>query len=192
MPPFPSIIAHDYLFYPNDLIGLGGFGFNSEINTSAELQEFRQALENAGFLREGITVEMLNLERKNTTTLKYTIRVTNNDKENIYVLDPNKMGVGRFHYFTNGVTVRKNEVSYYSEIESIASDEIKTSWYYMLGPQKSMDRTVELNGFTNLPTGNVHFRFSFPGSKVEKGEWKKSDGRIWLGQKYIEGDFELN
>ncbi|QGY43621.1 hypothetical protein GM418_08085 [Maribellus comscasis] len=192
MPQFPSIVAHDDFFYPQDVIGLGGINFSSAVDTSANFQNFREALESSGILHEGIDVELTKLKKKNATTLEYSIRITNNDIESIYVLDPSKMGEGRFHYYTNGVSFRKDNVSYYSQSESISSPEIRSNWYYKLVPGKSITRTISRGGFSDLPSGNVHFYFSFPGANVDAGEWKKADGRIWLGNKYIEGDISLN
>ncbi len=189
IPSIPSILASDNLFFPDDIIYFNQFGLNGgEMNKQTK---FKQALIDADLYREGIDVEMVKLERKNASTLNYTFRVTNNDKESIYVLDPNKMGEGRFHYFTNGVSLNTGQAYYSAENQSIQVSEIESRWYYKLIPQQSMERTVTLSGFSNLPTGNVHFRFSFPGAKVKKGEWQKIDGRIWLGDKYIQGDLTL-
>ena len=191
IPQIPSILATDDFFTPADVVSFGHFGSYLPGNLDNQT-EFKEALLSSGLFHEGIQVEMLKIDRKSSSTLSYTIRVTNNDTRNIYVLDPNKMGAGRFHYYTNGVSLRKDNVSYYSQDESISSSEIKGSWYYNLAPQKSMVRTITLDGYSNLPTGEVHFHFSFPGSNVDAGEWKKSDGRIWLGNKFIEGDVKLN
>lgn len=190
-PMVPSILAMDNFIAANDIVSFSSFGSLLSGNMDSQI-EFKEALVSAGLFREGIQPEMLNINRKNSTTLEYTIRITNNDSENIYVLDPNKMGIGRFHYYTNGVSLRKDNVSYYSEGASISSPEIKNSWYFRLAPHKSMVRTIRLDGYSNLPTGEVHFYFSFPGSSVGAGEWKKSDGRIWLGGKFIEGDINLH
>ena len=191
MPQFPSIIAHDDLFYPKDVIGLGGYGFYTNTDSSQEMLNFKQALEDSGILKEGIGVEVVDVDKVNSTTLKYTIRVTNNDTESIYVLDPGRMGESRFHYYTNGVSLRKDNESYSSFSEKTASSEIKSSWYYKLRPQKSMVRTITLGGYSDLPEGNVHFYFTFPGANINDGEWKKPDGRIWLGSKFVEGDIDL-
>ncbi len=190
MPHIPTILAVDNLFVPADVVDFSLFGAYPPENMDNKF-EFKEALISAGFFREGIDVEMLHIDRKSSSTLSYTIRVTNNDKENIYVLDPNKMGEGRFHFFTNGVSLWKNRTSYYSQYQSISVPEVKSSWYTKLAPQKSIERTITLGGFTDLPTGGVQFHFSFPGSEVDAGEWKKSNGRIWLGNKFIQGETNL-
>ena len=77
LPPFPSVIAHDELFFPKDVIGLAGYGFTTKANTTEEIQKFKEALESSGILHEGLDVELLRLDRKNSTTLTYTIQLTN-------------------------------------------------------------------------------------------------------------------
>lgn len=195
IPPFPSIMAESGLFYPPNIISLNLFHFSTLSEIESMVSSLRIAMENSGLLREGIKVELLGLERVSATKLAYTYKVTNLDTENIYVLDPDRMGGSRFHYYTNGVTLRKNNEGYYSEnLESTASDEIMNEWYYRLAPGQSMARTVSLDGFLSLPEGNVqaYFRFPSPESRMERDEWKRKDGRIWLGNIRIEKEMNLN
>lgn len=192
MPMFPSIIAHDDFFYPSDIIGLGGYGFNENSTSLNKNSEFRIAMENSGLLKEGIEVDLLEVKKINSTTLEYTFKVTNLDLENIYILDPAKMGNSRFHYYTNGVYFRQNE-TYYSvdNIDYTPSEKIDPGWYFKLASGKSVTRTVKLNGYRSLPSGIVTATFNFPGSKVKKGEWQKNDGRIWMGNFMVKKELEL-
>lgn len=194
IPRVPSIIAHDDFFYPLDVIGLGGYDFfyGNTIPLNKN-REFRIALENSGLLKEGIVVDLTNIKRENTSTIKYTFKVTNLDTENIYIIDPEKMGAPRFHYHTNGVYFRQN-TNYFSaqNIDNIPSENIDSRWYYKLAPGKSISRTVKQGGYTDLPSGKVIATFSFPGAKVQKGEWQKNDGRIWIGNFRVEKELELN
>lgn len=184
IPPFPTIINDNSgVFYPKDIIGLNTFGFRRSDSIMSENSAFRMEMENSGLLKEGINVEIIGLERENHSTLKYTFRVTNLDTESIYILDPNKMGASRFHYYTNGISLKMGD-KYYSahDFEPTASDKIELGWYYKLSRGSSMTRTVKLNGYDSLPTGKVIATFSFPGSKIKTlGAWKKKNGRIWMG-----------
>ncbi len=179
---FPSITAWDGFFYRNNMVEIGGFaGFHKE--TMDTNIKFKESLLDAGLLKEGIKVELIELKRESSSTLKYSFKVTNLDTENIYVLDPDKMGTSRFHYYTNGVYLNKDNI-YYSahDFETTPSDKISSNWYYRLSPGKSVTRTVKLSGYTALPAGTVNASFNFSGaSHLEEGEWKKSDGRIWVG-----------
>jgi hypothetical protein len=184
-PPTGAVIinTNEGLFFPEDVACLTGWGNGRLAKSLNEKQEFRQAMENSGLLKEGINVELLDVKKSNSTTLKYTFKVTNLDTEPVYVMDPQKMGVERFHYYTNGVSLYKDDEYFHAEdFETTASDKILPRWYTRLVPGKSMTRTVTLGGFKPLPSGNVTARFSFPGdNRLDAGEWKKNDGRIWVG-----------
>jgi hypothetical protein len=192
MPMFPSIIAHDDLFFPSDVVGLGGYGFNENTTLLNKNSEFRIAMENSGLLKEGIKADLLEIKKINSTTLEYTFKVTNLDLENIYILDPAKMGNSRFHYYTNGVYFSQN-TTYYSadNFDYTPSEKIDVEWYFKLAPGKSMTRTVKLNGYHSLPSGTVTATFNFPGARIKKGEWQKNDGRIWMGSFMVKKEMEL-
>jgi len=191
IPHFPSVIAHDDFFYPIDVVGLWGYGF-SESTSLTSNHEFRLALEKSGLLREGIHVELTGLTRESQTTVNYTFRVTNLDSENIYILDPDKMGASRFHYYTNGVSLMQGNIYYPAEnFTSTPSEKIENAWYYKLAQGKSVTRTVQLDGFRQIPSGTVKAAFYFPGSRLKRGEWQKSDGRVWLGRFKTENEFTL-
>jgi hypothetical protein len=188
---YPSIIAMDGTFFPGDVAAIGGFGgYNSQqMNDNVT---FKNALIRAGLLRYGISAELTNLQKKNSTTVEYTFRVTNTDNDFIYVLDPDKMGAAKFHYYTNGVSFVKGTTYYFSDNPGYtASSKILSDWYYRLAPGKSITRTVELGGFKTLPPGTFTCNFSFPGSSLKAGEWKMQDGYIWLGDFYVKKDFSF-
>lgn len=193
IPPFPSIIATDDFFLPKDVVGIAGYGFHENSMYLEKNTEFRFALENSGLLKEGIDVELTGLTRENSSTLKCTFKVTNLDRENIYILDPDKMGDSRFHYYTNGVGLRMADKYYWAnDFDVTASESIITSWYYKLAPGKSMVRTVKQNGYSSLPTGEVEASFRFPGASIKNpGEWRKKDGRVWLGSFRTEKEMTL-
>ncbi|NCB07740.1 MAG: hypothetical protein EOM73_06220 [Bacteroidia bacterium] len=191
IPRFPSVIAHDDFFYPIDVVGLGGYGFSESTSLNSN-QEFRLALEESGLLKEGIHVELTGLNWENSTTVSYTYRVTNLDAEYIYILDPDKMGASRFHYYTNGVSLIQGNNYYSAEnIAATPSEKIDAAWYYKLAPGKSVKRTVQMEGFRQIPSGTVKATFYFPGSTLKRGEWQKSDGRVWLGRFKAENEFSL-
>lgn len=191
IPQIPSIMAMDDFITPNDIIQFGQLGhkFTGEINKT---DNFKQALDSSGILHNGIEVELVNLKKKNNTTVDYTFKVTNLDSETLYLLDPDKMGNSRFHYVTNGVNFVQNETYYFPEnIQHTSFETVPESWYIKLRPGQNMVRTVELSGFSNLSEGTVKCWFSFPGSIIKAGEWKKRDGRIWMGNYFVEKEIEL-
>ena len=191
-PSLPSISPEDSFFSPKDVVRFGNFGTFRPGKLDENI-EFKAELLSAGILREGINVEITGLKKVNSTTLKYTYVVKNQELGNIYILDSNKMGAKRFHYYTNGVSLSKDESYYWpSNFQYTASEKIELDWYYKLGPGRSITRTVEIDGFSSLPSGKVKATFSFPGANLkETKEWKKSDGRIWLGDFLTEKELTL-
>jgi len=190
-PQMPSIIPEDGVFYPNNVIHFGQLGHQFTGNME-EQNEFKKVLISSGILREGIKVELTRLKKKNQNTIEYTFQVTNIDKENIYVLDPNKMGASRFHYVTNGAWFSKDNTYYFpNQVNHTVFDKVQDSWYFKLHPGEKMTRNVELSNFPSLPSGKVKCSFSFPGSNMKSGEWKKSSGRIWIGDYYVEKELVM-
>lgn len=193
-PSFPSITPEDGFFGPKDIIPFGTFGnFNSA--SMIKNSDFVNELISEGIYKQGIAVELISLKRNNPSSLSYTYKVTNIDDENIYILDPDKMGSARFHYFTNGVYLNKGNKYFQPEdLQSTPSETIHSNWYYKLLPGRSVTRTVKSEAYHNLPQGKVNAHFSFPGpaSTIKSGQWKKSDGRIWLGYLFTSTEIDLN
>ncbi|HRX12275.1 MAG TPA: hypothetical protein P5210_11530 [Draconibacterium sp.] len=185
-PQMPSITPEDAIFYPKNVIHFGQLGHQFTGNME-EQNEFKKALISSDLLREGIKVELTRVKKKNQATIEYTFQVTNIDLENIYVLDPDKMGASRFHYVTNGTWLSVNGTYYFpNQVYNTAFDKVQDSWYCKLKPGEKMTRNVELSNFPSLPSGKVKCSFSFPGSNMKSGDWKKPGGRIWIGDYYVE------
>ena len=192
IPMIPAISPEDEWFSPKDVVRFGQFGITrpGELDENTEL---KKELKAAGIFREGIKVELTNIKKSGSTSISYTFKITNRDLENIYLLDPKKMGDARFHYYTNGVSLQKDDKYYWpSDFETKASDNIKSNWYQKLLPGNSMTRTVTIAGFNSLPSGKVKATFRFPGAhNLKAGEWKKPNGRIWLGDYIAEAELSL-
>jgi hypothetical protein len=182
LPQIPSISPEDAIFYPKNVIHFGQLGHHFTGNLE-EQKEFKKALISSDLLREGIKVELTRVKKKNQTTINYSFQVTNIDRENIYVLDPDKMGASRFHYVTNGTWFSVNNTYYFpNQVNNTAFDKVQDSWYCKLKPREKMTRNVDLSNFPSSPSGKAICSFSFPGSNMKSGNWKKSGGRLWSGE----------
>lgn len=189
IPPSPSILAYDHFFYPLNLIQLGGFYQLSKTETHKS-ESFRDALIQAGLLREGIAVELLNIQKSGSNSVVYTFKVTNLDKETLLIPDPDKMGTDRFHYITNGVSLSGNKTYYSAENMTYSSFEsFDDSWYYPLNSGESVTRQVLQDGFKALPKGNFIGQISFSGHINKNLHWQQSNGRIWVGSISAQNSF---
>lgn len=178
---FPSITAWNG-FYSSNVVEIGGFG-GFHRNTMDTNKKFKTALNNADILKEGIKVDVIEVMKKNSSTIRYTFNVKNVDSEAIYVLDPDKMGTKHFHYFTNGVFFSDGVKHFSAEFQSESPDNgIPKNWFKRLAAGDNMTRKVELSGFSEIPEGNVNCIFRFPGYLPKDTNWKTNNGRYWLGE----------
>ncbi|HJX71523.1 MAG TPA: hypothetical protein VJ346_06215, partial [Bacteroidales bacterium] len=78
-------------------------------------------------------------------TLKFTI--VNDDSFNYYILSPDKMGMGLFHYFTNGLRISDdvNHKSYGHHIETLQPDPFDSwnkEWFDLIRPDGKKSFTL--------------------------------------------------
>lgn len=192
-PSAPSIMPEDDWWSPKDLVRFNVFGFMHS-DELYENEAFKAELIDAGLFKEGINVEITELKRKSATTLAYTFQIRNLEDQNIYVLDPDKMGIERFHYHTNGPGIQQGDHYFWPDnFDSESTDEIEESWYKKLGPGESMTRTIDFDAYSMIPLGRVKVTFRFPGSNLlQTGAWKKPDGRIWIGGYTSQKEISIN
>ena len=190
-PQLPAITPSDDYFFPRDIIQFSQFGYQFP-NEQIKSDDFKEALIDAGLLSNGIKVDLTQVKKKGQNSIEYTFEVTNLDSKTLYIPDPEKMGVSRFHYITNGVWFFTGDTYCYSNLsEHTAFETFSDSWFYKLKPGQKMTRTVEQNGFSCSLSGKVKCSFSFPGTTMKIGEWKKNDGRVWHGDFFVEKELVI-
>lgn len=185
----PFIPNLDNHFYPSDVLYID-WAHTSPPND----EDVKDALLNAGLYRGGISVTfdttdaILNIDNADTSTITYKFTITNNDINNLYVLDPDKMGTKLFHHFTNGpVFDNLNGYLFQSTWKTTTPppslDYWSPDWFAKLKPGQSIQRTISLKGYPFFPTGEYRFRFSYNGKifGMEKVIRELPDGNIWVG-----------
>ncbi|MGM0531911.1 MAG: hypothetical protein ACQER7_11225 [Bacteroidota bacterium] len=148
---------------------------------AAALKRFNQ-------YHEGLKGEIRSVTYMNQNQVKLEFALTNEDSFNYYYLDPDKMGIGLFHYFTNGLYI-SDEATHtsYSHKMKVESPESykswKKEWLSLIKSGETKTLTITYDRFEAVPPGMYMARFSFPGLKwVDKEELKQGQGRIWLGK----------
>jgi len=158
-------------------------------------QDVKDALINTELYRGGISVTfdttdaILNIDNADTSTITYKFTITNNDMNNLYVLDPDKMGTELFHRFTNGPVFQNLETKrlYESRWKVTATvpslDYWSLDWLTKLKPGQSIQKTVLLKGYPYFPTGEYIFQFSYSGKilGMEKDVRELQNGNLWVG-----------
>jgi len=195
-PTIPHFDIIDINYYPDDVLHISrGWSDKTDARNSSFV---KYDLTSKNKLHEGLLLQLLDvkiLSNSDTATVQYTYSLTNKDKDDLYVLDPDKMGSSLFHYFTNGVDFTGNGHIYYSEYNKTEQpepfDSWNPEWFTKITSGSTMQRTVTLKGYPHIPGGtyNCFFKFSAP-RKIDKSSRVLSGGRYWLGE--IESVNEIN
>ena len=162
-----------------------------------------KALKENGQYHAGIQCsldEVSIISTKEGSSVQYTYTLKNNDKDNLYVLDPDRMNTDYFHYNHNGITaiVGDNEadrpivfrIDGTKYEHPTPSKQIDTKWFSLLKSRDSMTRTVLMKGYPPIPPGTYRcaFYFASPGygngftGWVSREQREMKDGRIWIGR----------
>jgi len=122
----------------------------------------------------------------------------NPDTFNYYHLDPDKMGVGLFHYFTNGPTFLNIQIpNHYTHLETVVKPSPWNSWKIeWLSLIKSGERktfSITYDHFDHMPEGKYKMFFLYPGLNfgITQKELILESGRIWMGEINIEKDITV-
>ena len=199
-PPGPFIwtfptFYEDYIF-PIDESPLFTGMVNADDDDSREDPRIVKALKKYGQYREGLHCEILSLNYSAPDRVRLQLKLSNRDEVNYYYLDPEEMGMGLFHYFTNGLSLRNDEESYSNHVEHIQPvpwDSWDMDWMSLLTGGSSVTITLEYRNFDTVPAGSYRALFRFPGlSHVKRDQLAQRRGQIWLGMLKLEAMVEGN
>jgi len=183
-------ISDDYqfAFYPTDVLFIDCY---CEQKDNRNDDNIKQALIDAGLFHKGIEVNLISVnvvDNADTSTIKYKFEIINNDTDNLYVIDPDKIGNSQFHWWTNGVYLQNKETresygSDYKIVEPIDPISDWTEWYTRINSGETIEREVILRGYARIPAGEYSCDFYYRGpTKIEKENRYTADGRYWLGK----------
>ena len=195
-PYFSSLPSGPYIssfssFYPDYTIRIEHMTIDNKPKDPRNDPRFISALKDHNLLHSGLSVSINSINMVGTQlTFKFT--VTNQDESDLLILDLEKTGPNLFHYFTNGLSIRK--LTY----EEVFSSQIapqtpspwnswKTDW---LSELKSGDtRHFTINYTINFPLnpGVYNAMFEFPGLThgVTKDQLFHDNDRIWIGDIFV-------
>ncbi len=189
--PVPVIDCSYNFLYPEDLLVISWQWFNHDDTDNRNDSYIKEALNNAGVLHNGLNLKLKNIgfpENLDTATVEYTFTLINNDVDNLYVLDPDKMGSELFHYYNIGPQfVKSDEIgvrtaSLFKPAISQPSGEWNPDWFIKLNSGDSITRTVSLRGYPFFPSGYYNCETTYQCiKKIPKTQRVISDGRYWIG-----------
>lgn len=185
----PNIRDIEQLFYPTDIVPIRNCdieGWSDDRNDS----RIRSALSELNLFHAGLTVTLNSvniIENSDTSTISYSFTIYNNDHDNLLIPDPDLMGSELFHYYTNGIDFWSSDNKYYySQYKEVTApnpnDNWDPSWFSELKSNHSIQRTVHLKGYPQMPAGTYrgYFKYSGP-SKIDRTERINQNCRYWLG-----------
>lgn len=156
------------------------------------------ALKSYGQLHEGLSCEIRSVQiNQGSNKVSLELKLTNNDTFDYYHLDPEKMGLGLFHYFTNGLrlwspTLKKSFENHVQHIAPEPWDSWNMNWLSLIRSGESKTIWINYTNFDQLSAGQYKLYFRFPGlSKVDKSELVQRKGRIWLGELDLSQDIQI-
>jgi len=185
--PSPDIFDFDITHYPKDVIYTEWpYPFAKDVRSN---QDVKKTLNNLDILHEGlqITMDSILIDNAETTTIRYKITINNNDSDNLYVLDPDKIETSLFYAFTNGPEFyNSTNNTVYRSLNTGAIvptyGTFKPEWFSKIKSGQSINRMITLKGYPHLPDGNYYCSFSFNNPYyIKKEERMLSDGRYWMG-----------
>ncbi len=149
-----------------------------------------KALESYDQYRKGMECEIVSVQVQPGRQVRLELRLTNHDEDDLYHLDPDKMDLALFHYFTNGLFFRNASgagAGFFSHRLPVSRPEPaqgwKMEWLTLMKSKETRNITMVYPDFETVPPGEYEVSFTFPGfsGQVEKSELRQGGGRIWLG-----------
>ena len=180
----PAIGERSALCDPEDVLMIDEpwYGNDSRFDGRVKL-----AFEKAGKLKEGLSVWLHNINvtvSGDSVDVSYTFSVINNDDEDIYFPDPDKMN-GYFFFYQNGLFFNDAENSFHINGESTTPephDSWDINWFTLLEGKNSVERTINIKSGRNIPVGKYDCYFYLTGPrKIDKTDRYINGARIWLG-----------
>lgn len=155
------------------------------------------ALKSWNQLHEGLQCEIRSVQFKSGGKVALELELINNDSFNYFYLDPEKMGMGLFHYYTNGLslwspTLKKSFNNHVVHSQPQPYDSWSMNWLSLIRSRERKTIWINYTNFDPISAGSYKLYFRFPGlSHVEKNELVQRNGRIWLGDLDLSQDFQI-
>jgi hypothetical protein len=190
--PTGSYIRCSPSFYNDYIIPIG---FNKIIDSEGNSNDdprndsrIVEALEKYMQYKKGLSSKILSVKKISDNKIEIMLELKNLDSDNILFLDPDKMGLELFHYFTNGLIIKDSLNNSYTHKLTIEEpspwDSWKIDWLTVINGNETKTISVIYDNFDFLPSGEYTALFNYPGLsfQIKKEELQQNNARIWLGE----------
>jgi hypothetical protein len=147
-----------------------------------------QSLKERKLLHSGLLVVINSLEITSSKAT-FSFSVTNKDQSPLLVMDPDKMGLNLFHYYTNGLVFRKsnNGSPFYVKVAYQAPSPYnswRSDWLTQVNPNDSKTFIINYPLDSPIASGEYNVTFDYPGlsQQVSRDQIIQGNVRIWLGK----------
>lgn len=148
-----------------------------------------EALKKYNQFHSGLSCEIYSVQYVAQSNVTVELQLNNYDSFDYYYLDPDKMGINLFHYFTNGLFIRDfiTNKTFTHKIEVISPeqwDDWKIEWLSIIKSNESKFIKLTYKNFENVTPGQYKAAFKFPGLsfQIDKEDIQQENGKIWLGE----------
>ena len=153
------------------------------------------ALKKSQLYHEGLRCEIKSVDVSNGKVV-LNIELSNPDTFDYYHLDYDKMGIGLFHYYTNGLYFRDDQYKSFTHKETVIHPNPWNSWdkewLTLIKSGERKDISITYNHFDDIPAGKYKMSFVFPEIFFISLENRiLEDGRIWMGSICTEKDITI-
>ena len=118
---------------------------------------------------------------------------------NYYYLDPDRMGLCLFNFYTQGLILWNEELHRdYMNTEEVTypdpGDSWDPAWFSLLEQGTSDTLSILYTHFQSVPYGRYAAFFTFPGLsyQVDWEDLDQANGRIWLGEIQLSSEVEID
>lgn len=163
--------------------------FGNTLPDPREDERIVKALKKYNQFHAGLSCEIKSVQYLSSNNVKIVLLLKNNDSFNYYYLNPDKMSVNLFHYFTNGLFIRdfNSDKTYTHKIKSVQPvpwNSWKKDWLSIINGNESKTITITYDNFEEVTPGQYKATFQYPGLiyQVDKKDVQQDNGQIWLGE----------
>ena len=156
------------------------------------------ALKHHNQYHEGLQCNIQSIDVSNGRVV-LNIELSNSDTFGYYYLDPDKMGIGLFSFFTNGPTfLDEPPTKHFYHQETVVRPEPWNSWekewLTLIKSGESKNISITYEHFEMMSAGKYKMFFEFPGLNIgiSQKDLVLEDGRIWMGSIGTEIDVTIN
>lgn len=155
------------------------------------------ALKDRNLLHSGLLLTINSIDCK-SAQITFSFSITNKDQSALLILDPQKMGLNLFHYFTNGLIIKDKPYTRSITVKITSQTPSpwngwKSEWFSRMATDETKTFIIDYPLDSPLSPGAYNVSFEYPGLafQVNKEELQQNTGRIWLGSLEARTDFVI-